>query len=77
MQREMYAKQNTFGYSVIFSFFISDPPAVIVIAEVILQDVCEMKSLISVFTLFFLNIVFPCVSFNIYNKTKLSYRQQQ
>lgn len=58
----MYAKQNTFGYS--------DPPAVIVIAGVILQDVRETKSLLAVFTPFIPNTVFPHVSFEIYNKNQ-------
>ena len=45
VQREMYAKQNTFGCCDFFLFFlfVSDPPAVIVIAEVILQDVCKRR----------------------------------
>lgn len=75
MQREMYAKQNTFGCLHVFfylNFFLSDPPAVIVNTEVILQDVCERKR--SVFLVFF-NALFP--SFTMYNKAKLPKRQKQ
>lgn len=68
MQREMHAKQNTFGCSVFFfptpPFFcvISDPPAVIVIAEVILQDICGRKSLIWGFDSFLLKcLVSPLI----------------
>lgn len=36
--------QNKIHLGVFLFFFVSDPPAVIVIAEVILQDVCKRRN---------------------------------
>ena len=68
--------QNKTHLGVLGVFFLSDPPAVIVIAEMILQDVRERKRsrLIWVFTLFKCPI--SMLIFNIYNETEHSCRQE-